>query len=142
MRKFLVLLSFLCTNIAISPLRMIHDIGIDLMSLLAFILNFILITFFLNKFRNKENRITILLLALFGVSIISIPLFVSAFLATLGSLLDFVFTLLAILGGYVYSKLRTAKSKYIYIAVSVVFILFGSTLLADLWSDFVVSVGY
>lgn len=140
MRQLLVLLTFLCANIAISPLKSIHNLDVNLSILLGFILNFSLILLFVNKLKDRVKATRILLLAIIGVSVMSLPFHILHFKATLGSLLGYLVNIIAIFGAYGYTKLTTAKNKCIYIIISVIFAIIMSTWVSGLWKSFVLEI--
>lgn len=140
MKKLLVTPSFLCLNIAISPAKMFHNTLFDLSLLLGFVLNFILIIIFIHKLKEHEKSYTILLFAILGVSIVALPLHIAHFKATLGSLLSYTINLIALFGGYRYTKLKTKRSIYLFSFIAILFIILSSTWIANIWGEFVLTI--
>lgn len=97
--------------------------GFELSSIVGFVVIFFCTLWFLEKNRGKQSVSLILLSIFVGISVITLPIHVFNFNDTLGSLLEYLIHLLAILLAFVCYE----SGRYLKIAISI------SSLVLGLW---------
>ena len=116
-----VFLIAIIIEVVVSPLR--GYVNTQSASVAAFVIFFAYITFILTKNGQKVKPVNLLIAALLGASVLQLPMRIINFESTLGTLLDFLFHLLAICMAYCFYKSKKTI-RLIIIAVSVAMCVF------------------
>lgn len=112
LKNFLIVVGiFVLIDLATAPLRggyltIFGVTGIPLSSLVGFVVNFVVMQLLLIKLRDKNRSGIILLGAVVGVLLLSLPLHIMYFEPTLGTLLDTMIRLLAVVLAFVCCRFK------------------------------------
>ncbi len=139
-KKVAIVVAFALLSILISPLRMLHDLEINLCAFWGFVLSFVLVSVFIRKFADEVKPVAVLWLSLLGISLLTLPTHILFFKPTLGSLPDYVMSVMGVVAGFYYAKFKHPRIKFAYVIVCFIFILIMSTWVDQIWEKHVLEM--
>ncbi|WP_298654064.1 hypothetical protein [uncultured Proteiniphilum sp.] len=131
-KNILILLVYLALAIVISPIRALGNIGVKLASLIGFVLFYLLTTVLIKRYTGKISAPAILFMGLLGISLVNLPFHMIHFSETLGTLLEYIIHLSAVIAGYYYVMIKNLNYKIVYNVVWIVIVLIASFYVNDL----------
>ncbi len=130
--KISILLMYTVLTIVLSPLRALGNIGGKLSLLIGFALFYLLTIVLIKRYAGKISAPGILFMGLLGISLVDLPFHVFYFNDTLGTLLEYIIHLSAVVAGYYYVMIRKLNYKIVYNAVCIIIVLVTSFCVNDL----------
>ena len=100
MKNGLILFLYFSLAILIFPIRTLGNIGVKLSSLVGFVLFYLLTIFLIRKYGRKISVRGVLGMGLLGISLPTLPFHIIHFHATLGTPLEYILHLSAVIAGY------------------------------------------
>ncbi len=135
--KFLILLAYITLTIVLSPIRALGNIGVKLSSLIGFILFALVTVLLIKRYHGKVSAPGVLLLGLLGISLINLPFHVIYFRETVGTLLEYVIHLLAVVAGYYYTMIKKNNFRILFSIVCIVIVSVLSFYIDDLFLKYI-----
>ncbi len=130
--RFLILLGYTALTIVISPIRALGNIGIKLSSIIGFALFYLLTIVLIKRYGGKISAPSILFMGLLGISLVNLPFHVIYFNDTLGTLLEYIIHLSAVVAGFYYVMIKKLNYKIVYNVVCIIIVLVTSFYVNDL----------
>ncbi|HHV03222.1 MAG TPA: hypothetical protein GXX64_04830 [Bacteroidales bacterium] len=114
MDKLLVFLAYVALTLLLTPIRAFGNVGVKVSSLLGFLLFSILTVVLIKRRDVKVSAPWVLLMGLLGISLINLPFHVIHFHETLGTLIEYIVHLLAVVAGYYYAMIKKTDCKIVF----------------------------
>lgn len=127
-----IILLYLIVSILIAPIRSFGNTGVKISTIVGFVLYFSLTAIFIKRDLFKISPSILLAMGLIGISVINLPFHVIHFKATLGTLVEYIVHLGAVLAGYYYMRINKLSHRVIFSGISVSIVAFIVFCLYDL----------
>ena len=107
------------------------NIGVKLSSLVGFVLFYLLTIFLIRKYGRKISLRGVLWMGLLGISLPTLPFRIIHFQAALGTLLEYILHLSAVIAGYYYVRIENRNNKILFNSVCAIVVFIASFYVND-----------
>ncbi|NLX66106.1 MAG: hypothetical protein GXZ19_04935 [Bacteroidales bacterium] len=132
MKNGLILFLYFSLTILIGPIRALGNIGVKLSSLVGFVLFYLLTIFLIRKYGRKISLRGVLWMGLLGISLPTLPFRIIHFQAALGTLLEYILHLSAVIAGYYYVRVENRNNKILFNSMCAIVVSIASFYIDDL----------